>query len=278
MFATVRIDTPLESIEPFKELAAKSGRVVLSGLGGEVPPLAYEFLAVPERAVIDTGSKKVVYVEREPGMFEGVEVELGPRQGELLSGHQGTQGRRQGGRGGRFPDRRGNAAQPGRRRDLLRRQRRPAVQQGRPDVPIGPQSAPEPIRPRPIKSKPDSPVAPQPEPRRDGRFARCRRPQKHRTAARGRPAIGSAQRICPVTGRCPGLDGRAGEDHPPRPDVFLCCQGCMGKAKRNPDEMLKILAEAAQAGRSDNPRVGWVERSELANVEPNYGGCRYHLR
>ena len=28
---------------------------------------------------IDTGSKKVVYVEREPGLFEGVEVELGPR-------------------------------------------------------------------------------------------------------------------------------------------------------------------------------------------------------
>src|SRR5208337_1236974 len=30
----------------------------------------------------DTGAKKVVYVEREPGMFEGMEVELGPRQGE----------------------------------------------------------------------------------------------------------------------------------------------------------------------------------------------------
>ena len=37
---------------------------------------------MPERAVIDTGSKKVVYVEREPGLFEGVEVELGPRHGE----------------------------------------------------------------------------------------------------------------------------------------------------------------------------------------------------
>ena len=37
---------------------------------------------VPERAVVDTGTKKVVYVEREPGLFEGVEVELGPRHGE----------------------------------------------------------------------------------------------------------------------------------------------------------------------------------------------------
>jgi membrane fusion protein, copper/silver efflux system len=35
-------------------------------------------LTVPERAVIDTGSKKIVYVEREPGQFDGIEVELGP--------------------------------------------------------------------------------------------------------------------------------------------------------------------------------------------------------
>jgi Cu(I)/Ag(I) efflux system membrane fusion protein len=35
-------------------------------------------LSVPESAVIDTGTKKIVYVEREPGLFEGVEVTLGP--------------------------------------------------------------------------------------------------------------------------------------------------------------------------------------------------------
>ena len=93
MFATVRINTPLESIEPYKSVAAQRGRIVPVGLSGkkgtvaisgesfsgENTPPQYEFLCVPERAVIDTGSKKVVYVEREPGMFEGVEVELGPR-------------------------------------------------------------------------------------------------------------------------------------------------------------------------------------------------------
>ena len=35
-------------------------------------------LAVPESAVIDAGSRKVVYVEAEPGVFEGREVVLGP--------------------------------------------------------------------------------------------------------------------------------------------------------------------------------------------------------
>lgn len=38
-------------------------------------------LVVPELSVIDTGDQKVVYVEREPGVFEGVPVTLGPRAG-----------------------------------------------------------------------------------------------------------------------------------------------------------------------------------------------------
>ena len=39
-------------------------------------------LTVPESAVIDTGTKKVVYVEAEPGVFEGREVVLGPISGD----------------------------------------------------------------------------------------------------------------------------------------------------------------------------------------------------
>lgn len=38
-------------------------------------------LSVPEDAVIDTGRREIVYVERDPGVYEGVEVELGPRSG-----------------------------------------------------------------------------------------------------------------------------------------------------------------------------------------------------
>jgi hypothetical protein len=38
-------------------------------------------LAVPEQAVIDTGNLKIIYVEREPGLFEGVAVTLGPLAG-----------------------------------------------------------------------------------------------------------------------------------------------------------------------------------------------------
>jgi len=46
------------------------------------PPPRDEVLSVPESAVIDTGSRKVVYVESEPGVFEGRTVVLGPRAGD----------------------------------------------------------------------------------------------------------------------------------------------------------------------------------------------------
>jgi membrane fusion protein, copper/silver efflux system len=41
-----------------------------------------EVLSVPERAVIDTGARKVVYREAGPSLYEGVEIELGPRCGD----------------------------------------------------------------------------------------------------------------------------------------------------------------------------------------------------
>lgn len=68
MFATVRIKTPIE--------------------GG---PDGAGVLAVPERAVIDTGAKKIVYIEREPGLFEGVLVELGPRVGAFYPVRKGLE-------------------------------------------------------------------------------------------------------------------------------------------------------------------------------------------
>jgi Cu(I)/Ag(I) efflux system membrane fusion protein len=41
-----------------------------------------QVLSIPESAVIDTGTRKVVYVETQPGVYEGREVVLGPRSGD----------------------------------------------------------------------------------------------------------------------------------------------------------------------------------------------------
>jgi membrane fusion protein, copper/silver efflux system len=46
------------------------------------PAPAGQVLSVPESAVIDTGTHKVVYVESEPGVYEGREVVLGARAGD----------------------------------------------------------------------------------------------------------------------------------------------------------------------------------------------------
>ena len=37
---------------------------------------------MPESAVVDTGTKTIVYVEASPGVFEGRAVVLGPRSGD----------------------------------------------------------------------------------------------------------------------------------------------------------------------------------------------------
>ena len=41
-----------------------------------------QVLAVPTSAVVDAGARKVVFVEGMSGMFDGVEVVLGPRCGD----------------------------------------------------------------------------------------------------------------------------------------------------------------------------------------------------
>ncbi len=55
------------------------------------PPPKDQVLSVPESAVIDTGTSQVVYVESEPGVFEGREVVLGPRTGDRYPILEGLQ-------------------------------------------------------------------------------------------------------------------------------------------------------------------------------------------
>jgi hypothetical protein len=48
-------------------------------------------LGIPESAVIDTGSRQVVYVESMPGMFDAVEVRLGRRCGDFYPVRSGLE-------------------------------------------------------------------------------------------------------------------------------------------------------------------------------------------
>jgi Cu(I)/Ag(I) efflux system membrane fusion protein len=71
MYATARVNVPLREIVPFATPAVPAKP-------GESP----DFVAVPETAVVDMGTRRVVFVETMPGMFDGVEVTLGPRCGD----------------------------------------------------------------------------------------------------------------------------------------------------------------------------------------------------
>jgi Cu(I)/Ag(I) efflux system membrane fusion protein len=46
------------------------------------PAPTHEVLSIPESAVIDTGTRRIVYVETEPGVFEGRQIVVGPRVGD----------------------------------------------------------------------------------------------------------------------------------------------------------------------------------------------------
>lgn len=72
MYATVKFQVPATQLNPLPpDASAEQKQAHARG----------EVLAVLERAVIDTGSRRFVYRESQPDEFEGVEVELGPRSG-----------------------------------------------------------------------------------------------------------------------------------------------------------------------------------------------------
>ena len=78
--ATVTIKVPPKKLPMFARIAEGGGEPAEMLGEGRV-------LAVPETAVIDTGSQTIVYRQTTPGVFEGVRVKLGPR----MSGpHDGT--------------------------------------------------------------------------------------------------------------------------------------------------------------------------------------------
>lgn len=74
--ATVKIAVPPQSLAALAEIAKSEDPALAEARGKLAQGLV---LAVPESAVIDTGNQKIVYRETDPGVYEGVKIELGPR-------------------------------------------------------------------------------------------------------------------------------------------------------------------------------------------------------
>jgi hypothetical protein len=163
-----------------------------------------QVLAVPESAVIDTGQKKMVYVERMLGMFDGVEVVVGPRCGEFYPVVRGLEAGQKVATSGAF---------------LIDAETRlnPSIALGYFGATQGPAS--------PARSPPPrQPLLPDllklPQPDRD---------------------LAVRQKICPVTEEPLGSMGVPVKVVVEGKTVFLCCKGCEKELRANAQKYLQRL-------------------------------------
>ena len=249
MFATVRINTPLETIEPYKSAGGawplRGERA--SAAHGACPlgdATGHEFLAAPERAVVDSGTKKIVYVEREPGLFEGVEVELGPRNGEYYPVLAGLNpGDKIAAAGGFLID--------------AETRLNPAAASAYFGASGGPQASASAAAPTATSpSKPDSGKA---EPAAKGAAAppTAEELKNIRKLPPEDQKVALAQRVCPITNKPLGAMGVPVKIMLKGQPVFLCCAGCVAKARKDPEGTLKKVAQLKQdapKGKEDTPK------------------------
>ena len=224
MFASVKISTPLETVEPYKTLAAKSARLILvSQKDGTAQP-QQEFLVVPQQAVVDTGAKKIVYVQRNEGLFEGVEVELGPRQDDFYPVLKGLSAGDQVVAAGGFLVDAETRLNPAAASTYFGAGGGPQSGSGSPPV------MQKPSQDKVTQAKPPAAVVPSEE---DIKNIEQLPPEDWQPA--------KAQGMCPVTETALGSMGVPVKITLRGKPVYLCCKNCIGKAKRDPDGTLKKL-------------------------------------
>jgi multidrug efflux pump subunit AcrA (membrane-fusion protein) len=217
MFATVRIKTPLSDIEPFRTLMAQGQ---LSGKAGEV-------LAVPEESVIDTGTKKIVYVESEPGVFDGVEAELGLPAEHFYPVIKGLNaGDRVATRGAFLVDAE-TRLNPAAATAYVGAGGGPHHEGSAPADSTGQQHS---------HSEAHDPLSQQKGPSEEDR-------RNIAKLAAGDREQALTQRLCPVSGEPLGSMGVPIKVVLKGHAVFLCCKGCESQAKGNPDRFLNKLTE-----------------------------------
>ncbi len=160
-------------------------------------------LALPDSAVIDTGSMQVVYVESMPGMFDGIAVKVGPRVGDLLPIHEGLRAGQRVATSGAF---------------LI-----DAETRLNPSLAVGYFGA---------AGNRATGSAPQ--------MVTRRRSKKSKLSVEDQKLVAD-QKICPVTGADLNSMGGAVPVAVAGRRVFICCAGCESALKKNPEKHLAKL-------------------------------------
>jgi hypothetical protein len=230
MFITARIKVPVTRLDAVREsvVGQWSRRAVVDSLGqvagnfwgnsavnrfaslarqaGErMLQQADRALAIPESALVDTGSHKVVYVETMPGMFDGVEVVLGPRCGDFYPVLAGLQAGQRVATAGAFLIDAETRLNPSLAASYFGAGRRGGATPSGSDAPTH------------RESDDSGPLA--------GLSAEDR-------------AVVNKQKVCPVTQKPLGSMGPPVRVAVQGRIVFLCCEGCEAALKRNPEKYL----------------------------------------
>jgi hypothetical protein len=178
---------------------------------------------VPGNAVIDTGSRKIVYRQASPGIYEGVEVQLGPRCGDYYPLVSGLRAGERVATNGSF---------------LIDAETRLNPATGA--TYFGASSGPRDTAPA---------TATQSTRLSKNEADRIRMGLAKLNAADRR--LAEAQEFCPVQ-----QDSRLGSMGPPvkvmilDQPVFLCCAGCQKEAVKHPSQTLARLEDLKTKGKS----------------------------
>jgi hypothetical protein len=184
---------------------------------------AGQVLAVPETAVVDLGDRRVVYLERMPGMFDAVEVVLGPRCGGYYPVVRGLGPRERVAATGAF---------------LLDAETRlnPSVAAGYFGASPSTSSSAGQSLPGSAKHGNDHSA------KEDAiRAALDKLPPPERATA-------ERQKLCPMTGIALGSMGTPVKIDIGGQTVWLCCDGCESEALENPIKTLNKLKRALEGG------------------------------
>ncbi|HEV3163932.1 MAG TPA: heavy metal-binding domain-containing protein, partial [Isosphaeraceae bacterium] len=196
MHPHVTADKPGQTCRECEGMALAPRAITYSPIG--------QVLAVPTSAVVDTGAMSVVYVDRGSGMFDGVEVLLGPRCGSWYAVVRGLEPGQRIATTGAFlidAESRLNPSVAASYFGAAKARNAESV----PNAPAPSASAPSPL----------AGLSPEDQ------------------------ALAAHQRNCPVTGKPLGSMGTPVRLLFKGKTVFLCCEGCEDKFLKNPGKLLQ---------------------------------------
>jgi Cu(I)/Ag(I) efflux system membrane fusion protein len=277
MYATVQLEVPTARLELFTRARAEDWRdetaleeLGLGALGGPAPgrglrPLLQaaleqtllkqrQVLAIPESAVIDTGSRQFAYREARPGVYDCLQVWLGPRSGDFYPVVRGLAAGDRVVTSGSFLVDAETRLSGGMAAAWLGTSTGPQAGQARPGSPS-----------RSTVQEDEAEVV----------------QAALRKLSGADRKLAEAQKDCPVLGTRLGAMGLPVKIVLKGRPVFLCCKGCEGKARANPDQTLAEVerlkaarvAEPAAAKMPVNPSISLGSRESriraaLAKLSP----------